>query len=74
MFITIPTAAEATFGTLGDGYQIHKLQIALDQPGRGQGDLISWRPAGQQSNPNRRVAESGLGADLFVEQYLQARW
>jgi hypothetical protein len=25
----------------GDGYKIHKLLIALDQPGRGQGDLIS---------------------------------
>ena len=24
----------------GDGYEIHKLLIALDQPGRGQGDLI----------------------------------
>jgi hypothetical protein len=24
----------------GDGYQIHKLLIALDQPGRGQGDLL----------------------------------
>jgi hypothetical protein len=28
----------------GDGYQIHKLLIALDQPGRGQGDLIVGDP------------------------------
>ena len=28
----------------GDGYQIHKLSIALDQPGRGQGDLIVGDP------------------------------
>ena len=28
----------------GDGYQIHKLLVALDQPGRGQGDLIVGNP------------------------------
>ena len=28
----------------GDGYEIHRLLIALDQPGRGQGDLIVGNP------------------------------
>jgi hypothetical protein len=29
----------------GDQYQIHKVLVALDQPGRGTGDLISANPA-----------------------------
>ena len=28
----------------GDGYQIHRISVALDQPGRGQGDLIVGNP------------------------------
>jgi hypothetical protein len=32
------------FWVTGDGYQIHKVLITLDQPGRGQGDLITGNP------------------------------
>jgi hypothetical protein len=44
----------------GDGYQIHKLLIALDQPGRGQGDLIINDPpinsrTGSASWPNQQL-------------------
>jgi len=28
----------------GNGYQIHRISVALDQPGRGQGDLIVGNP------------------------------
>jgi hypothetical protein len=42
----------------GDGYEIHKLSVALDQPGRGQGDLLVGNPpinsrTGTASWPNQ---------------------
>jgi hypothetical protein len=44
----------------GDGYEIHKLSIALDQPGRGQGDLIVGDPpinsrTGTRAWPNQAL-------------------
>jgi hypothetical protein len=44
----------------GDGYEIHKLLIALDQPGRGQGDLIVGDPpinsrTGTRAWPNQAL-------------------
>ena len=43
MSITIPTAAEATFGTLETDIKFTSFN-RLDQPGRGQGDLIVGTP------------------------------
>jgi hypothetical protein len=39
----------------GDQYQIHKVLIALDQPGRGQGDLISGDPPTPVAWPHQRL-------------------
>jgi hypothetical protein len=38
-----PDAGPKTFNT-GDGFAIYKLLIALDQPSRGQGDLLAGNP------------------------------
>jgi len=39
----------------GDGYEIHKVSIALDQPGRGKGDLISGNPPGPVGWPHQAL-------------------
>jgi hypothetical protein len=55
----------------GDTYQIHKLSIALDQPGRGQGDLIVGDPpinsrTGTAAWPNQQLEPSYSWNNAFV--------
>jgi hypothetical protein len=55
----------------GDGYQIHRVLIALDQPGRGQGDLIVGNPpinsrTGTASWPNQQLEPSYSWNNIFI--------
>jgi hypothetical protein len=58
---TITFARDVSFGpnmtfNSGDGYAIYKLLIALDQPGRGKGDLlIDSNPAATRSWPHQAL-------------------
>jgi hypothetical protein len=55
----------------GDGYQIHKLLIALDQPGRGQSDLLVGHPpinsrTGTAAWPNQRLEPSYQWNNIYT--------
>jgi hypothetical protein len=57
--------------TAGDQYQIHKCLIALDQPGRGQGDLIVRDPpansqTGTQAWPHQLLEPTYAWNDLYT--------
>ena len=55
----------------GDGYQIHRVQVALDQPGRGQGDLITGTPpvnsrTGAAAWPNQQLEPSYSWNNIYT--------
>ena len=52
----------------GDTYEIYKLLVALDQPGRGKGDLLTDHESGRDGV----LAAPGIGASLRLGQYLQS--
>lgn len=52
--------------TAGDAYQIHKVLIALDQPGRGKGDLIT----GGYNDPGSTL-NSVTGTEAWPHQALE---
>jgi hypothetical protein len=55
----------------GDGYQIHKVLVALDQPGRGQGDLIVGNPpinsrTGTAAWPNQALEPTYSWNNIYI--------
>jgi hypothetical protein len=57
--------------TAGTRYQIHKALVLLDQPGRGQGDLVTGDPptnsrTGRPSWPNQLLEPSYCWNDIFT--------
>jgi len=57
---TIVYKTDDSFGPVmtfnaGDGFAIYKMLVALDQPGRGQGGLISGNPAGPVKWPDQKL-------------------
>ena len=55
-----------TFNT-GDAFEINKLLVALDQPGRGKGDLL----ADKDPVVTGIVAAPGVGTSLRLGKHLQ---
>jgi len=54
----------------GDQYQIRRPLILLDQPGRGQGDVIYRHSPHQSHHWEGHVAASSFGLKLFLERHL----
>ncbi len=55
-----------TFNT-GDAFEIYKLLVALDQPGRGKGDLL----ADKDPVVTGIMAAPGVGTSLRLGKHLQ---